>query len=343
MKRLKKNKRVRTRDWAQEHEFSFTHDRIKHLRGESVPDSIIERGFVPSTETPNATVLAHTGQWAFVQYQGHELRCLVDDAITELGATLMAPGDGVYVEADGEDWFVRGIAARRSKLSRLAIEGSRVEEQLIAANIDLLVIVASAIQPRFKPGLVDRYLVVAQVCGVEPLLCLNKMDLVDEEPENLALYRELGLPVHVISCIDNRGLDGLRAALEGKLSVFAGHSGVGKSSIISALDPAIQLETREISPSNEKGRHTTTASRLHELTGGIRIIDTPGIRKLGLWGIAREELAYYYPEFEELAAQCRFRNCTHSHEPGCAVTEAIANGTLSAARHQSYLRIRESL
>jgi ribosome biogenesis GTPase len=274
---------------------------------------------------------------------GVERLCLIDEKIVEGISTLLAPGDEVRVEPLGDDWFVRGIGARRSQLSRLALERSRLTEQLIAANVDLLVVVASAAQPRFKPGLVDRYLIAGGVGGVSPMLCVNKMDLVDAEPDGVAQYRELGLTVAMVSCETGQGLDALREALHDKLSVLVGHSGVGKSSLLNALDPNLDIRTREVSGYNEKGRHTTSESRLYELDGGIRIIDTPGVRKVGVSGVSPEELAFYFPEFESLALECHFRNCTHVHEPDCAVRQALEAGALSRLRYESYLRIRESL
>lgn len=343
MKHRKKKKRVRTRDWTEEHEFAFTHDRAKHRRGETVPDSIIQKGFQPTTADPNALVVSHSGQWAFVKIDGRDRLCLIDEKLMEGTSTLLAPGDRVRVEPEGDEWFVRGIAERRTKLSRLALDRSRLTEQLIAVNVDVLVIVASAAQPRFKPGLVDRYLIAADFGDVTPVLCVNKMDLVDAEPNGVAQYRELGLPVFTTSCKTGDGIDALSEALRAKLSVFAGHSGVGKSSLLIAMDPTLDIETREVSEATEKGRHTTAASRMYELPGGIRIIDTPGVKKLGVWGVPLEELAYYFPEMDRLAPECHFRNCTHTHEPDCAVRQAVEAGEIPRLRYNSYLRIRDSL
>jgi len=159
----------------------------------------------------------------------------------------------------------------------------------------------------------------------------------------VAQYRELGLPVLNTSCKTGAGIEALRQALKGKLSVLAGHSGVGKSSLLNVMDPGLDIETREITETTEKGRHATSTSRLYELADGIRIIDTPGTRRLGVWGVSSEELAFYFPEMERLAADCRFRNCTHTHEPGCAVRQAVEVGDIARLRYNSYLRIRESL
>ncbi|MEX2016122.1 MAG: ribosome small subunit-dependent GTPase A [Candidatus Hydrogenedentales bacterium] len=269
--------------------------------------------------------------------------CRISERVVEEQETLLAPGDEVLVEPfDDQNWVV-AVAPRRSRLSRLAIEGSRVTEQVVAANVDVLVIVASAAKPGLKPGLIDRYLISADMGGVEPILCVNKIDLVEEPPAAVADYEALGIPVVLTSCETGRGIDELRGRLQGRLSVFAGQSGVGKSSLLNALDPDLDLATQEVSDANEKGRHTTTNAELFTLKGDIRVIDTPGIRKLGLAKLERNELDLYFPDIAEFAAACRFRDCGHLHEPECAVREALARGQLSPRRYRSYLRIRETL
>lgn len=341
-KRQKKGPAVRTRDWSTQHEFAFTHDRARHRKASSVP--VPPDPNRPHEEiAPNAVVLSHTGCWAFVWMDGRELMAEIDARLGRDDATVLAPGDEVQVVFAEDTPVVRGIAPRRSKLSRLAHEHSALAEQVIAANVDLLVVVASAARPHFKPGLVDRYLIAAQVGRVEPVLVINKMDLVGSEPVQAGLYREIGMPVVPASCETGEGIDALREILAGKLSVVAGHSGVGKSSLLNKLDPSLALVVQEVSQYNEKGRHTTTNARLYTLADGIRIVDTPGARNLGVWNVSPEEVAYYFPELAEAAMGCRFRDCTHTHEPGCAVCAAIEAGDIPKARYASYLRIRESL
>jgi ribosome biogenesis GTPase len=169
------------------------------------------------------------------------------------------------------------------------------------------------------------------------------MDLVEEEPAEVNLYRDLAMPVLETSCVSGQGLEALRASLRGQHACLAGHSGVGKSSLINALDPRYDIHTQEISDQTKKGRHTTTTSRLYHLHGDIHIVDTPGIKQLGLWGVTPEEVDFYFPEMKTLAPHCKFRDCTHLHEPDCAVREAIDSGAIAAARYESYKRIRESL
>lgn len=339
----KKKNRVRQKDWSEGSDRAFSRDLKRHRRTNTALSANAPGPELPENFTPNAVVLEHTKKYAFVQMDGQEVQCRISRHVLEDSATLLAPGDEVYVDDwEGEPW-VFALAPRRSRLSRPAIEGSRVEEQIFAANVDNLIIVAAAAQPRFKPGLVDRYLIAAQLGGVQPILCVNKIDLVDGEPAAVAPYHELGIPVILASCVTGQGFDELRARFHNRTSVLAGQSGVGKSSLLNALFPELKLRTQEVSDANEKGRHTTTTARLYTLDHGVRVIDTPGIRKLGLWGITPRELDFYFPDLAEHAVNCRFRDCTHLHEPDCAVQDAVERGLIPQGRFRSYLRIRENL
>lgn len=346
-KRMEKKRRrqVREKQWEKHHEFAFSHDRARHRHAEvKLSESAIEANPLPMEFTPNATVIAHAKKWAFVQFEEEgERLCIIDERLQERDATLLAPGDHVLVEFEDEDAIVRGVAPRRTRLSRPGGPHARLKEQVIAANIDLLIIVTAAMQPPFRPGLVDRYLIAAQVCNVEPILCINKMDLAEGEPEALSIYRDLGLKIVLTSCVTGQGIDEFRRMLSEKISVLSGHSGVGKSSLLNALDPDLKVYTTDVSEATQRGRHATTAARLYALECDIRIIDTPGIRALGLWDVSPEELAFYFPELAEAVQGCKFRNCTHTHEPVCAVREAVAEGRIQEGRYQSYLRIRASL
>jgi ribosome biogenesis GTPase len=353
-KKLEKKKRttVRERDWATHHEQAFSHDLVKHRRALSkLSETAMAAGTaaLPSQFTPNATLISHSKKWAFVQTDAAagtdacDLICLIDERLHEGEESLLASGDRVLVEFEGDDAFVRGVAARRTTLSRPAGDHDRIARQVIAANIDLIVVVAAAAQPPFRPGLVDRFLIAAEIGGVEPVLCLNKADLAPEEPSELQIYRDLGMRVCVTSCVDGQGLDALRGMISGRFSVFAGHSGVGKSSLLNALDPALRVHTQEVSGQTLRGRHTTTAGRLYELGENARVIDTPGIRSLGLWRVTPAESAYYFPELAEASMDCKYRNCTHTHEPDCAVKTAVSAGRIKQGRYDSYCRVRASL
>jgi len=185
--------------------------------------------------------------------------------------------------------------------------------------------------------------VAAQVGGVDPILCVNKIDLADTPPEALDIYRGLGVPVVLTSCETGEGIEALRDALRGKVAVFAGHSGVGKSTLLNALDPNLEVLTQPVGESTDRGKHTTTAARLYKLAGNIHVVDTPGIRSLGLWKVAPHELTWYFPDIAEAAQNCKFNDCTHLHEPDCAVRAAVENGGLPESRYASYVRIFESL
>ena len=334
-------KKVRKRNWDERDADSPVFER-KRFRGHQEGGEthhLVE--VFDDTIEPNAVVISPYGLLAFIQHGGEEHVAHVEDALTNGKTSFLAPGDRVLAEERGGEWFIKAVAPRRSHLSRPAIMKARV--QTLAANIDQLVIVTATKQPAFRPGLVDRFLIVAEKGGVRPILCVNKTDLVKAIPEDAAVYRELGIPVFETCCLTGDGIEELRGQLENSVSVLAGHSGVGKSSIIHALDPDHDIATQEVSEATEKGRHTTTASRLYTLQGGIRIIDTPGIRELGLWDITPESLDFYFPEIGETAHGCRFRDCTHTNEPGCAVKEAVETGAISTQRYRSFLRIRESM
>ena len=336
-KKRKKKKRVRDRQWdATSDTFSGEPVRAEGA-GEEEEDQL--QSAIDASEA-NGLVVSPYGNLAYVWVDGAEHLCRVWDSIGR--AVSLAPGDEVAVRFEHGEGQVTGLAPRRTRLSRLAGAKGQRYEQVVAANIDRLIIATAAARPKFKRGIVDRYMICAQAGGVEPVLCVNKMDLVKNEPDELHPYRELGIPILLTSCEDGRGLDDLRQALEGRFSVLAGASGVGKSSLLNALEPSLNIETQEVSNFNEKGRHTTTTARLYTFNN-IRIIDTPGIRKLGISGVSPEELAFYFPEIEPYAHACKFRDCTHTCEPGCAVLEAVENGDIPQQRYGSYLRIRESM
>lgn len=344
-KRKKKN-RVRQRDWDTDADRHFSHELKKHRRTDTLlqetPASVASE--LPTDFEPNGLVISHSKKWAFVQRDDRIDICRIHPDLGDRKSTIVAAGDKVLVDDSlGHEPVVVGVAPRKSKLSRLAIEHSHVNEQIFAANIDYLVIVIAAAKPAIKQGLIDRYLISAEVGGVKPILCVNKMDLVDEEPPLIQHYRDIDIPVYLTSCETRSGVDALHEHLKDSWSVFAGHSGVGKSTILNLLSPELDIATREVSLQTEKGKHTTTLSKLYRLDDGIHIVDTPGIRQLGLWNVSHEEVGFYFPEIAEFEAQCKFRNCTHIHEPHCAVLAALESGDLSKLRFDSYLRIREEL
>jgi len=236
------------------------------------------------------------------------------------------------------------VAQRMTKLSRPNVENPE-SEQIIIANIEQLVVVASVDKPRLRLGAIDRFLLAAERAGMTGCVCINKTDLDPAEKyhDTVRVYRSAGYAVVACSALTGRGMEDVRGILQDRVSLFAGHSGVGKSTIINVLQPGLQIKTAEISLATGKGVHTTTAVQLHPLDMGGYIADSPGLREVGLWEIKPTELAGLYPEMRGFLGQCRFRNCAHIGEPGCAIKEAVAAGRMTPERYEGYIRIYNSL
>ena len=256
----------------------------------------------------------------------------------------LAIGDNVVFDVTNAGLEISGITERRSKLVRLHADEShdsiyRVKEHIIAANIDMAIIVASTVQPQFQPGLVDRYLVLCQYGGIKPLLCLTKIDLAPIP--DLSMYKDSGVSIVGVSNKTHEGMESLMEYIDGKTCVLVGNSGVGKSSLINTMLKEEILPVNEVGEKNGKGRHTTTSTSLHGISKSTFLIDTPGIRSLGLSQIDADSLRLYFPEFEEFAVHCKFSDCSHSHEPGCAVKAAVEEGEIPKDRYDSYIRLLE--
>jgi ribosome biogenesis GTPase len=277
------------------------------------------------------TVIAvHRGECEIVH--GDALRAL------RLGGRGVALAVGDEVEFDPERGTLLRVLPRRTQLARLR-PGRRGELQVVAANVDRVAIVASVVEPPFRSGLVDRFMLAAHAGGLEPLLVVNKIDLLGGSglPEEVEAYREI-LPTHPVSARSGSGLDALRSALRGARTVLAGHSGVGKSSLINALEPDLQLATGELAR-HGRGRHTTARSVWVRLEPGSIAIDTPGVREIASGPVERALLERVYPDVARFAADCRFRDCAHAGEPGCAVRAAVESGALRAARVAGLARL----
>lgn len=284
--------------------------------------------------------------------------CMLPSRLAALQREQVATGDHVQLAraADGA-WWVHSVAPRRSELSRPDPHNPRLR-RVLAANIDLVVHVASVRSPPLVPALLDRFLIAIAQSGAEPMIAINKCDLAtpppppgdlsapllagDRELVQLEPYRKLGIPIVLCAASTGQGIESLRRHLAGRTTVFAGHSGVGKSSLLNALG-GHELAAIGTLGGRGKGRHTTTRAALIRLADDTCLIDTPGIRELGLWQLGLADLARHFPDIAAHASGCRFRNCGHSHEPGCSVRQAVAGGELDAARLDTYHRIRASL
>ncbi len=256
---------------------------------------------------------------------------------------LVAVGDWVQVSplADGEG-VIEVVEERQRMLIRMAPTPRGEYQQIIIANPDQAVLVFSCARPEPRLGMLDRFLVIAEKQGIPVLIVANKTDLLTSVQAQALFerYADLGYPLVYASARRGEGVDALRQRLEGRLSVFAGPSGVGKSSLLNALQPGLGIAVREISQATEKGKHTTVVRQLFPLQGGGYVADTPGLKALALWDIQPEELDGYFPELRELVAECQFSDCTHLHEPGCAVLEAVEDGRVHPERYASYARMR---
>jgi len=253
---------------------------------------------------------------------------------------VVVTGDRVTIRVSGDDQgVIERIEPRHGVISRT----SRGRRHAIAANVDGLLIVASAAEPGIKPNLIDRMLVTAERAGVEPLICVNKIDLIDpaELQPLLGTYGQLGYRIVLVSAHDGRGIERLRSWVRGKDTVVAGQSGVGKSSILNMLDPQLNLKVGVVSRENQKGRHTTTAARLIPMAIGGHLVDTPGIRSFPLWDLVPAEIAGWYRDVRPFVNRCRFPDCTHSHEERCGVKNAVADNLLDLRRYDSLLHLQE--
>ncbi len=308
---------------------------------------------IDSLNSRNGRVLSVHGLNSFVKLaDGKVYECTVRGILKSLATDLqhvVVAGDFVTIEIEPdaeERWgVIVRVDRRRNQISRT----SRKRQQIIAANIDRAFIVSSAVEPALKPNLIDRFIVSAEKSGIQPVIVINKVDqvdLVDLQPL-AGVWSQLGYPVVMTSAVTGIGINRLRALVGGRDCVVAGQSGVGKSSILNAIEPGLALKVSQVSQENQKGRHTTTAARLIPLTGtgdngptGGHLIDTPGIRSFQLWDVIPEEVAGYFREIRPFINFCRFPDCTHTHEDDCSVKWAVADGKIDARRYESYCQMR---
>jgi ribosome biogenesis GTPase len=270
---------------------------------------------------------------------GRVFRCSVRRLLRTLAIderNVVTTGDRVWFRpAPNNEGLIERVEPRHGLLTR----ASRARQHVIVANVDQVVIVMSLVEPDIKPHLIDRYLVSAAKGGIAPIICLNKADLVDHAPVQplIGLYSQLGTPAFLTSAVSGLGIDRLRKYLHNRETVFAGQSGVGKSSLLNTIQPDLALQVREVSEATQKGKHTTTTAELIRLNLGGWVVDTPGIRQFELWDIIPEEVEGFFPEFRPFVPLCGYPDCTHTHEDRCAIKRAVKRRQISEQRYISYL------
>ena len=291
------------------------------------------------------TVISSTGSWYEVATEQGTLNCRIRGRLRLKGVRSTNPvvvGDHVVVEPDGDSSAIVDIIPRRNYVIRRASNLSK-ESHIIAANVDHALLLVTLHSPATPREFVDRFLVTCEAYKVPVTILLGKADLLEgehqaEAEEFEAVYRDAGYDIIRLSSTEGRGVERVRELISGHTILLAGNSGVGKSTLIGTIAPDIEIRTGEISESHHKGKHTTTFSTMYRVGDGY-IIDTPGIKGFGLIDIDDKELCRYFPEMMRLAPDCRFYNCTHTHEPGCAVRSAVEEGRVAWSRYESYLKI----
>ena len=305
--------------------------------------------------TEKGKIVRNTGAHYMVELaDGREVSCKVKGNFRIRGLRTTNPvavGDIVTVDvaaaakgAESASW-ITAIEPRRNYIIRRASNLSK-ESHIIAANIDLAVLVVTLVHPPTSTTFIDRFLATAEAYSVKPVIVINKTDLLEGDADGRELleavtylYRSIGYTVLHLSAKTGEGVDDLRAMLHDKVSLFSGNSGVGKSTLVNDLVPGAAARTAEISAAHDTGMHTTTFSELYHLPGGGEIIDTPGIRGFGTIDFDRYEAGHYFPEIFAESSKCRFGNCTHTHEPGCAVRAAVDDSRIAQSRYASYLSV----
>jgi ribosome biogenesis GTPase len=369
IKRNRKPKRVRHKDWTSYRfddpdalgDIDLPQDERVMPRGErerrrtnlalaqKEPENIEEETAAVSAAGHQGIVVEVSSSLCRVDLGDRSLVCHMRGSLSaeETGYTnVLAVGDEVVISENGSgQGVVEEVLFRRSILARPDVHYAHLQ-QVIVANAEQLLIVASWREPHIWLELIDRYLIAAKRYHLRPIVCVNKVDLAENIEacrKTIQPYLGLGYRVIFTSALTGKGVGKLRKALAKHTTVLAGLSGVGKSSLLSAVQPSLELRTAQVSEQGGEGRHTTTQVTLHRLEIGGFVADTPGIREFGLSGLKRSELASFYPEIADVTAGCRFGNCTHIHEPSCAVKSAVQQGQVSADRYHSYREIYDSL
>ena len=293
-------------------------------------------------------VVRSTGSWYEVMNGQQRVQCRIRGKLRLKGVRSTNPvvvGDVVKCEADEQgEYVISAIEPRRNYIIRRASNLSK-ESHIIASNIDQALLVATLFSPETATEFIDRFLVTCEAYKVPVTILLAKIDLARQNPEAVeefhAIYESAGYRVIDVSATEGEGVEIVREMLHGRTTLLSGNSGVGKSTLVAAVEPGLDIRTGEISQSHNKGKHTTTFSTMYPLADGGYIIDTPGIKGFGLIDIEDAELAHYFPEMMRYLPECRFYNCSHTHEPHCAVVEAVKRGEIAYPRYESYLKIMD--
>jgi ribosome biogenesis GTPase len=291
-------------------------------------------------------ICAH-GKSFIIRSHGRNISCEIRGRVKFKCASItpVAVGDNVLISlnADGTG-SIEQVEERRTMFFRAA-KGSESKKQVIAANLDQLAVMASVKNPPLKIGLVERFLIAAAIGGLSPVILINKVDL--DKPALLEEFKQgygrIGIPTFFVSCLSDEGLKAVRESLKGHRTILAGHSGVGKTALINRLIPGLNLKEGEVSEYSDRGIHTTSSVELFELPEGGFVADSPGLKVMGLWEVEKSQLAGYFPEMQGFIEQCRFVGCSHTHEPDCAIKQAVGKGVIPRFRYQSYVTILNSL
>lgn len=299
------------------------------------------------------TVYKSTGSWYYVKSAENKFyNCRIKGKFRMKGIKSTNPiavGDVVDFDLDETVDEVNGIITdihdRKNYIVRKSVNLSK-QTHIIASNIDIGFLIVTINNPVTTTSFIDRFLVTAKAYGIEAILIFNKIDTFDDATldEQLYLqhtYEQIGYKCLRVSATDNKGVSELMELMKGKVTMFSGHSGVGKSTLVNAIEPTLNLKTKEISNSHAQGQHTTTFAEMFDLSNDIRIIDTPGIRGFGMVDMEKQEVSDYFPEFFELKGDCKFNNCLHKEEPHCAIKKALEEDKIAWSRYQSYLKILE--
>ncbi|WP_205502762.1 ribosome small subunit-dependent GTPase A [Rufibacter psychrotolerans] len=295
-------------------------------------------------------VVKSTGSWYLVRAHadGQLYKCRLRGKFKNKGLKVSNPlavGDEVTLEPEGgeQQAVITEITPRRNYIIRRSTHKAH-HAHIVASNLDQAFLVVTLVSPRTSFGFIDRFLVTAEAYDIPATLLFNKIDLYDEEAmgylqQVMQLYGQIGYTCYPISAHTGEGLEQVQTLLSEKVTLFSGHSGVGKSTLVNALVPDLDLKTSEISAFSDKGVHTTTFAEMFEIGPRTFLIDTPGIKELGVVEMKREEIAHYFPEMRDRLNKCRFHNCVHVNEPGCAVQEAVKKGKIALPRYESYLSL----